>query len=90
MHCHLSENFTLVENIKTKVGFERMTATHGATIRHHHAENGHFAEEGSSKHAQPEAKLQTFVVSMPTSKMKQQKETLDTCDVTLTSSFLIP
>ena len=48
-YFHLLENFTLEETIKAKVGFERMASAHGVNIRHFHAENGHFAEDGFVK-----------------------------------------
>ena len=49
IHCHLLENFTLEETLKAKVGFERMSATHGVTIRHYRGDNGRFADDGFIK-----------------------------------------
>ena len=48
-HFHLLENFTLDENFKAKVGFEYVADAHGATTRHHHADNGHFDDDGFIK-----------------------------------------
>ena len=46
VHCHLFENFTLEETLKSKVDFERISATYRVTILHYHGGNRRFADDG--------------------------------------------
>ena len=46
VHCHLMKNLTLEETLTAKHAWEKIMAQAGRVVKHYHADNGRFADEG--------------------------------------------
>ena len=46
VYVHLMRKFTLAETLLAKISFEKILDQAGHTVKHYHADNGHFADTG--------------------------------------------
>ncbi len=46
VYVHLMRDFTLAETLLAKAAWEKVLAQSGRTVKHYHADNGRFADNG--------------------------------------------
>ena len=62
VYCHLMKNLTLEDTLMAKRVWEKIMAQAGRTVKHYHADNGRFADQGFKDSINEHNQKMTYII----------------------------